>query len=126
MNRSLTRRRLTAWIAAWSILLSTLVPLISQAGYRASGDQAWLEVCTADGFERVAIDPDPGERGHDLFAQPCQWCKLQSSAGCVPPSEFAFMVPCAQRTSWTTPSPRPPQARLAWSAAQPRAPPSPA
>lgn len=59
-------------MAAWSIRLCTLVPLISQVAYRASGDQAWLEVCTADGLKRVEIDHDPDERGHEPFAQPCQ------------------------------------------------------
>lgn len=124
MNRAVTRRRLTAWMAAWAFLLGTLVPLISQVGYRAFGDPAWLEVCTANGFERVAIDADPAESEGDPSAQPCQWCRLHSGTGCAPTSAITFLVPCAGATVWTAPSPRPPQARLAWSAAQPRAPPS--
>lgn len=125
MRKSVLRQRVTAWIATLAILLAALVPTISQAAYHVSGDALWLEVCTAYGIQRVAVDADPQSPGDtaSLLAEHCSYCSfhsggptLTSRAAALPILSDGDVVVTARNLHF----PRPP---LAWAASRPRAPP---
>lgn len=69
-------QRLTAWIAALAMVVAALMPTITQAA--SSGGQAWLEVCTVYGVERLVVDSDPDVQGDGTSASgmACPWCHL--------------------------------------------------
>lgn len=117
------QRRICAWVCMLAVLASALIPLGAQAGYAASGDPAWFEICTANGLARVRSEADSQEEGQAVHQQPCKWCKYQSGlvvllVGEVPlPGPFAGgCVRLLAQSGFMEP-------RLVWSTAQPRAPP---
>lgn len=117
-------RSLTAWIAAFAMLAAALVPALSQAAYRASGDLRWLEICTASGIRHVAVDAGSQVPGDEASrpASACAFCSL--FAGALPVPWVALDVPAAQGAdigaAFSLPLPRP---RPPWVASRPRAPP---
>jgi len=124
MRLNRTARLLTAWTAAFAMLVVALAPVLSQMADRASGDVAWLEICTASGIRHVPADAgsqDPADDG-DRAAGPCMFCSL--SAGVLPTPSCALDVPAAQGGDAVAALglhlPRP---RLPWPASHPRAPP---
>lgn len=126
MRRSAFRQRVAAWIATLAILLAALAPALSQAAYDLSGDESWLEICTAYGIQRIAVDADPQSSGDGakLLAGHCSYCSFHTG-GAVLPSLASVSVPTADGDVAVTPYPRHfPRPPLAWSSSRPRAPPA--
>lgn len=126
MRRSVLRQRVTAWIATLAILLAALAPTISQAAYHVSGDALWLEVCTAYGIQRVAVDADPQSSGDtaSLLAEHCSYCSFHSGGTALVSRAVELPILSADDVAVAAHHlhfPRPP---LAWAASRPRAPPT--
>ena len=124
MQRSLPRQRLTAWIAALAILGASLMPAIAQATSALSGGQAWLEVCTVYGVERIAVDADPDAHGDQSSARMvCPWCHLHiglpgvAASASVFPADYGYSHITALREQHV------PRTRLSATSSRPRAPP---
>lgn len=125
MQRSLPRQRLTAWIAALAILVAALMPAIAQATSALSGGQAWLEVCTVYGVERIAVDADPDAQGGQNPARMvCPWCHLH--VGLPGVAAFASVIPVdygASRVTTALCEQHVPRTRVSATSSRPRAPP---
>lgn len=125
MRLNRTARLLTVWTAAFAMLVVALVPVLSQVANRASGDVAWLEICTASGIRHVPADAgsqDPADDG-DRAAGPCMFCSLFASV--LPTPSRVLDLPAVQGggpvAALSLHLPRP---RLPWPASRPRAPPA--
>jgi hypothetical protein len=129
MRTTSAKRRITAWIATFAILLAALAPSISQAINAAKGSGAsWAEICTASGFKLTKIgDIDsstsqtPAEKS--MHFEHCPFCFMHAGSVGLPPSN-ALTLPIAS-SELPLPSlfyqvPRP---LFIWAAAQSRAPP---
>jgi len=78
MRHSAPMQRLTAWIAALALVVAALMPAVTQAASAAAGGQVWLEVCTALGVERIAVDDAPASQpaSGKSRGMACPWCHL--------------------------------------------------
>jgi hypothetical protein len=125
MTRLQQRRRLTAWMTALVVLLGALTPLISQAGYRLSGDETWLEICTVKGIERIALDADTDSSGGeaDPTSGSCPWCNLHSCSQGIPIQDAPFPVSHGDNAASYPVAYDPVRPHFDWPTAQPRAPP---
>ncbi len=112
-------------MTALVVLLGALVPLISQAGYQLSGDEAWLEICTANGIERIALDADTNSSGGEGNASTgsCAWCNLHSGSPGVPSADAAFPLLHGENTAPYQVAFDPLRPHIDWPTARPRAPP---
>lgn len=90
------RRRSAAWLGAALILFAALFPLVSQAGSRAFGSVEWVELCTAFGMERIALDRDgnPVDADDETIAR-CLVCKLCTSSFLLTSAESLVPAPDA-------------------------------
>jgi hypothetical protein len=78
------RRRFSAWLAAWVMLVASLAPTLSQA-FDGKPGGLWLEVCSSLGagtavlVERPESQPSPqSSLMHSL--EHCPYCSFQSVA----------------------------------------------
>ena len=112
-------------MAALAVLLGALVPLLAQAGYRLSGDRAWLQVCSANGVREIAVDPLFSPSGDEEAAPSgkCAWCKLHATVG-MPSSgrHLSFISPRSSASAGPAEIDVPPLLPV-WTPAYPRAPP---
>jgi hypothetical protein len=114
---------LSAWVAVSAIVLTALVPAISNA-LQDQAAKSWIEICSTRGARWIAASADPAQGApapaHVAEHSPC--CLLQGGATAPPPSLLVvallavhFEAPrlflAGQRTLH------------AWLAAQPRGPP---
>ncbi len=124
-----TRKKLTAVIAVFAILLVSLAPSISHALAAANGNsEIWVEICSATGSRMVKLDdtalPDPGkpEPAASHVAN-CLYC-LTHVDSLAPLPETRIVVPVLSLETDLPPlyfnSPRP---LFIWAKGQPRAPP---
>lgn len=98
-----TSRKLTLWVASVAFLLGALAPSISQWLWGARQQQvAWAEVCTAQGFQRVAIQadqPTSDDKARDSNAAHgdghCAFCLLLAH-GMAPPPAVSSVMPLTQ------------------------------
>lgn len=121
-----------AWFAIVAMLALALLPGVARAMASAHGDgSGWVEVCTAQGMVRMALDGAAGDLPSGPVAPDsasghldhCPFCSLSAQAVGLPsaPPLVLDMSACAGHL--------PPLFRLAprtlfaWSSAQPRAPP---
>jgi hypothetical protein len=127
MNRH--RRRLTAWIACFAILLASLAPAVSHALAAAGkgGFSLWAEICSAEGprlqnvESHAAHDTAPTE--HGMHFEHCPFCLTHAGSVALPSSaEPILLLPAGSPVQPLLffHAPRP---LFAWVAAQPRAPP---
>lgn len=117
---------MTAWMCALLLAVGTLLPLVSQAGSRLFGTVDWIELCTTNGMERVAVGADgqPVEEGEGSQAR-CPVCTYCAKALALPvaptelPADSASYRPvrphvlieaCVTRVSHFSPHPRAPPA----------------
>ena len=119
--------RAVTWLALVAVLALALMPAVSHALAFARGETtAWTEVCTTQGLQRVALDaPDgaPATTGQPL--DHCPFCKLGSDdAGAPPPAASGGADPLPPGPLMPTRFGQAPRTLWAWSAAQPRAPPT--
>lgn len=115
------------WLALVAVLALALVPAVSHALAFARGDApAWAEVCTTQGLQRLALDaPDrvPATTGPQL--EHCPLCKLGSDdVGAPPRAASARVEPLPAGPLVPMCFGQAPRTLWAWSAAQPRAPPT--
>ncbi len=131
------RHRSVAWIALFAMLVSALAPAISRAMGPDESGRYFIELCSAEGTNRVAltadeaafygahaIDVGDGEGGHGRVLEDCSYCSAPCNTAMLPPGDPAavFAVAGAQsvpRLFLTSPRPL-----FAWSPAHPRAPPA--
>jgi hypothetical protein len=117
--------RLTAWIAAFAILLAALAPSISHAlAAKRNAGAPWNEICSVSdaskaGFGKTA--PAPADQLSHL--KHCPFCSMHGGTTGLPPSEHIALIPASGdeiRPARYYQSPRP---LFVWAAAQSRAPP---
>jgi Protein of unknown function (DUF2946) len=87
MQWSRSSRRFAAWVAAIAVVLTALVPAISNA-LPDQAAKSWIEICTTRGARWIAASADPAQStpapAHVVEHSPC--CLLQGSAAAPPPS----------------------------------------
>jgi hypothetical protein len=129
MKMTRVKRRITAWIACFAVLLSALAPSISQAVNAAKSTSAnWVEICSVTTTKLVKVEgaqsptsSAPAEKGTHF--EHCPFCFTHAGSVGLPPN-LDLVIPLADGTL-TLPSlfyqaPRP---LFIWAAAQSRAPP---
>jgi hypothetical protein len=125
MSRSLNRA--TRWAALLALVLATLAPGIAHALRHARGDTLpWSELCSATGGKRVLFDSQtgvPGSPPHAHAFEQCTLCALHLGSWAPPPVAATHALRSDLRTTAPVVPPVLQQPRLAWLAAQPRAPP---
>jgi hypothetical protein len=125
MHNKALKRKLTAWIAMFAILLASLAPSISHAISAAKGE-LWMEICTVEGVKFIKFgggSPETPPVKKTTGLEHCPFCSTHGGAvGVLPSSEFAIPKLDAPATmpSLFYQSPRP---LAIWASAQSRAPP---
>ena len=124
MFRPRNRRRL-AWLAFCAVAFASVAPTLGQ-WLAASSGTTWVEICTATGFKRVALDmgevPAPTDDHAD--ATHCPYCRLQNDMPTVEQATIVLFIATVARDTHRPPaeaSPLPPV--RPWPAARSRAPP---
>lgn len=116
-----------SWLALLAVLTFALAPTVSHALAHARGSTAWVEVCTPQGMQMVAVDSQsapaetPALGGH---LEHCPWCGLGGSHLGLPPAELALRQASAPRDAVPALFLQAHRPRFAWAAAQPRGPPA--
>ena len=95
------KHTLSSWIAILAILLSALMPAVSQAWERSRSDASatsqWLEVCSTDGTVWVRLESD-GSLAEQTSQRPtdaplssshahCPYCVTHAASFALPPTE---------------------------------------
>lgn len=114
-------RRSTAWALLVLMLLAVLLPTVSRAHAAQHNPMAWLEVCTAQGLQKLPVEgQDKSAPGHVL--DHCPLCVLSMDRMAPPADVFVWQglrltqpaPPSFQRTHlssarlWATQSRAPP------------------
>src|SRR5262245_56369039 len=125
MSRSLNRG--TRWVALLAFVLATLAPGVSHALRHARGDTLpWSQLCSATGSKHVVFESqsaEPGSTRHAHAFEQCTLCALQQGDWAPPPVATAPALRSDLRSAMPPARSVSPQPRLAWLAAQARAPP---
>lgn len=117
-------RTLSTWIAVLAILVSALLPSVSQA-LGAASPAAWVEVCSAQGSKWIPADEGGSDtQGAEHLLEHCPYCSLHTPTLALPPVpppltlrlDLGHAVPAAFLSA--------PVTLHAWRAALPRAPPA--
>lgn len=123
------RRRLSTWIACFAVLFASLAPTVSHALATDSSHAFWAEICSVDGLRLIkttdGVTPEaPAPANGGMHFEHCPFCLTHADSLALLPTP-AMTVPVAdngrQHPSLFYHAPRP---LFAWTAAQPRAPPS--
>lgn len=127
MNFRAIRRRVTAGIATFAMLLAALAPAVTSALAAANGQHVrWTAVCTPDGARLVPVPTDAdgvpiAPKAHQV--DHCPFCAPNAPGAALPPGTMPT-VPVVSGAEPVPPlfllAPRP---LHAWATAQPRAPP---
>ncbi len=121
------RTRPIAWIALCALLLATLAPAVSAwVGDGARSGTVFAELCTDAGLVRVAVD-DSGDDGPGTLRAghgECPLCAAHTPALAGPIARAGVPVPPGLHEADPPEPTFRGRARVAWSPAQPRAPPS--
>lgn len=127
-TRSL-HRRITAWLAALAVLWGALLPVLSHAVVaHQTGDNAWVEVCTATGMAWVnstdnEATPDVGSPAKGMNMAVCGWCATHSPLASLPTVAQPLATPLAFGPQVPVAFLQAPRPLFVWAAAQSRAPP---
>jgi hypothetical protein len=119
-------RRFTAWLALAALLFNVAAPALSASLVSTQG-QAYAEVCTPAGIQRVAVgDSVPALPAVPLSADQkhCALCLTGGAVGALPSPSLTYGIPEADRTAFfdAAQHPRPSSAR--YRVAEPRGPPA--
>lgn len=114
-----------------AILLGALMPLLSQCLQRNTSVANWVEVCTAQGTQRVASatdataprPTDPQTQTQTHLLDHCPYCSLQTQAVGLPPAAMAAWSPLPMRFGLPQRFYAAAYTPHAWAAARPRGPP---
>ncbi|NMF87634.1 DUF2946 domain-containing protein [Aromatoleum petrolei] len=100
MHLKRSTRTLTAWIALFAILLGAVMPAMSHALSRVTGDETrWVEVCTVAGTKLVAVNDSTGEgKGGNADLFPAERCAFCATHGGIPALPTQDVVPFALAT----------------------------
>jgi hypothetical protein len=124
MIRLRRTRKWLAWLLAFVVLFGALLPSAS-AMPRGGEGETWLEVCTVNGIERIALDADSSPEKSAHSEQPCEWCRLHGGLPAIPSDVAAPDVPRERGTATFVPFPAVLPAHSGdWPPANPRAPPA--
>lgn len=124
MTRSV-RRRCLVCLLALAVLFGALLPALAATAARASGGEAWLEICTAYGVQRVAADVGPAEELPFPSDEVCDWCRLHcASPALAPDVRPAAVFPKHDGLPACTFRSDPVRPVCFWQLASPRAPPA--
>jgi hypothetical protein len=88
-------RRLARWLV-WAMLLAALAPAVSRAlaSTRAEGPGGWVELCTAQGLQRVALPIASGAGGETVQGDLKDHLSLDHCGYCLLAAErFAPLIP---------------------------------
>jgi hypothetical protein len=129
MRMATAKRRITAWIASFAILLAALAPSISQAINAAKGSGAnWIEVCTVSGLKLAKItdaqnpaSQKPAEDGSHF--KHCPFCFTHGGSVGLPPSTDLTLPIASNDLPLPSLFYRSPRPLFIWAAPQSRAPP---
>ena len=93
--RTRAARRWLAWAVALTVLFGALLPALASAAARGAGGEVWLEICTAYGIERVALDAGASDEEPAPREPACEWCRLHAADTAIFPEFSAAHVPVA-------------------------------
>ena len=95
------RKRLTAWIAIFAVLLAALAPVISQAFAALQPQPApWAEICSAAGLQvrpGLASHSESGDHEGKMSAH-CPFCLNHAGHFALPARPPVFVLPRATGT----------------------------
>jgi hypothetical protein len=120
------RRRLSAWIAIFAILLAALAPGIAQAlATSQAQSRPWAEICTAAGMQvRQSLAPgsDSGDQ-EGMMSAHCPFCLNHAGHFALPstPPDLALAIDAG--TALPSAFAATPSSRFACASPQSRAPP---
>ncbi len=119
---------LIAWIAAFAILTGSLAPAISHALQRDAAAER-MDICSSVGASSLAADDGDARRGApavpvDHLFQHCPYCALNADVLGMPPASASSSAAPALGFIEPEHVPATPRTRPAWTAQQPRAPPT--
>jgi hypothetical protein len=131
-------RQLTAWLAAWAVLLGSLLPVLSHAVVaHTAGENGWVEVCTVSGMAwvRQADDasasasnsqtPQPGDAGGTLAGMgSCDWCATHAPITGLPSLNAVAHLPALALPAFPPAFLQTPRTPSVWATAQTRGPPA--
>lgn len=86
--------KLVSWVAIIAVAFQVFWPLMANA---QPGKQAWVEICSVQGVQKVAIDLDGGDSspkpdaGH--LKPHCALCSFSADRLAVPVFQFVFLLP---------------------------------
>ncbi len=128
MRFSSTQLRRACWLALLAVLALALLPGVSRALAASRGQDAWAQVCSAQG-ERVvvsgeAVDGQRNPAPAGMHLEHCPLCAASASAMGLPPAALTLhrvTVCVARQPERFLHAPETP---FAWRNAQPRAPPT--
>ncbi|MBL8311232.1 MAG: DUF2946 family protein [Burkholderiales bacterium] len=131
MHHRRSSQRLTAALAALVMAFASLAPAWAAALKGAQGALVWVEICSATGTQRVAIDasgnapsPAPTPAQHAGDGKHCPFCGF-SPGVLAPPSAPQPSAPLTRERVAVLPAlPAAPAAAPVWPPARSRAPPS--
>lgn len=120
---STRHRTLACYIALLAICVATLLPTLAHA-WAASQGKTWVTLCTASGTRMLAVPSEQAPPAPlSLHLDHCPWCMVPTALDALPAMavRVVLQLPAFASPSFAFPSALRP--RLAWAAAQPRAPP---
>ena len=128
MQISVRRRRSISWLALLAMLAATLLPSLTHAFFpTAASNGSWIEICTQQGMQRIAV---PADGEVPLGAPPALGTQLDHCAFCVQGGAFDLLtagrskLPAAADEDTRYARPQPALHKLdALRGAQPRGPP---
>jgi len=119
------QQKLLAAIAVLAIAFAALSPALAAATGKVS-PVMWVELCSAQGLTRVALDaggPSSGDDHATRLSEHCPFCHLEHAQLALPPAaapDLPRLIGHADLPARFYTAPRPP---FAWAATRSRAPP---
>lgn len=123
-----TNQKLIAAITALVMVFASLAPTWAAALDRAPGVAGWVELCSAAGNKRIAVDADgnpvaPEPSTHDRDNKHCPFCTLQPLPATLPSATTPEPPRAADATGFLPGVYALPPAAPVWPPTRSRAPP---
>jgi hypothetical protein len=123
MRKLVKQQVLCLWLAMLAVLFGALAPTLSQAMAAPAQAGSEMQICTMAGMKTIVVDTAPADTAH--FVKHCADCVLHTSAAFPPAANgFVFALP-APPSAWPPLYYQASAPLFPWTAASPRAPPSP-
>ncbi len=127
MHTARQHQRWALWVALIALWAVALLPMVSHAMARASGEAntRYTEVCTPQGMKLVALaDGETAPDSNLLQMEHCHWCTPALGDAAPPPVPPALPVLAPLPALLPAAFLQAPATAYAWASAQPRAPPT--